>query len=71
MSSDVDRQRIEDLEIMVAHQAKTIEELSDELKGAHDQLVALQRAVKQIADRVNGLEEGGFARPEITKPPHY
>ncbi|WP_102961110.1 SlyX family protein [Mangrovicella endophytica] len=63
--------RIDDLEIMAAHQAKAIEELSEELQKAYGTIEQLRKAVKGLAERCGALEEAVTPRPEITKPPHY
>lgn len=63
--------RLEDLEIMAAHQAQTIEDLSGELRRAYDTIDRLQRAVRSLGERFQALEEISTPKPEVTKPPHY
>jgi SlyX protein len=63
--------RIEDLEIMVAHQAQTIEELSEELRRAFETIERIQRALKGLGERFEALEAVATSKAEVTKPPHY
>jgi SlyX protein len=62
---------IEDLEIMVAHQAQTIEELSEELRRAFETIERIQRALKALGERFEALEAVATPKAEVTKPPHY
>ncbi|MEC5325149.1 MULTISPECIES: SlyX family protein [unclassified Aurantimonas] len=64
-------ERIQDLEIMVAHQAQTIEELSEELRRAFETIERMQRSLKSLGHRFDTLEEVATPGPENTKPPHY
>jgi len=64
-------ERVQDLEIMVAHQAQTIEELSEELRRAFETLERMQRSLKSLGHRFDALEEVATPGPENTKPPHY
>ena len=63
--------RIEDLEIMVAHQAQTIEELSEELRRAFETIERMQRSLKGLGERFDALEQVATPKAEVTKPPHY
>ncbi|MDY8108462.1 SlyX family protein [Fulvimarina sp. 2208YS6-2-32] len=62
--------RLEDLEVLSSHQAKTLEELSEELTKAFSTIRHLQLKVEHLTERVGSVEAGG-GRPEATKPPHY
>lgn len=64
-------ERIQDLEIMVAHQAQTVEELSEELRRAFETIERMQRSLKSLGHRFDALEEVATPGPENTKPPHY
>lgn len=64
-------ERIQDLEIMAAHQAQTIEELSEELRRAFEAIEKMQRALTSLGHRFDALEEIATPKPKITKPPHY
>ncbi|MCB8840701.1 SlyX family protein [Aurantimonas sp. VKM B-3413] len=70
-SEDADGSRIEDLEVMVAHQAKEIEELSGELAQAFETIKRMQRAIQGLTDRVGTVEDIALPKPEAGKPPHY
>jgi SlyX protein len=59
--------RITELEVQIAHQARVIEELSDEIRRQGVAIDRLQAAVRGMEDRVETMEP----RPEITRPPHY
>ena len=64
--------RIEDLEVMVAHQARTIEELSEELARSFRMIERLQHLTQALGERLGAVEDGGgVAKPEGQKPPHY
>lgn len=66
-----DISRIDDLEMLVAHQARVIEELSDELRRQGDAVDRLQKAVRSLGEQFQALEDGSTPRAENTKPPHY
>lgn len=63
--------RIADLEIMVAHQAQTIEELSEEIRRAWEAIERQRATLKSLGERFLALEEATTPMPEATKPPHY
>ncbi|WP_062110891.1 SlyX family protein [Aureimonas sp. AU40] len=63
--------RITELEIQVAHQNRTIEELSAEMARQGGEIDRLRKTLKVLAERFLALEEVATPRPEITKPPHY
>lgn len=63
-----DTHRIEQLESTIAHQGRSIEELSDMVREQWLAIDRLQKAVRQMLDRA---EAAGDSAPEVTKPPHY
>lgn len=66
--------RLDRLEELLAHQAKTLDELGDELLRANDAYQQLERRHKALLARLQLLEEsatGGTGTPEDEKPPHY
>ncbi|MBO0903213.1 SlyX family protein [Jiella sonneratiae] len=63
--------RIEDLEVMVSHQARTIDELSEELTRAFRMIERLQQLTQALGERLGAVEEFALPKPEATKPPHY
>lgn len=63
--------RIEDLEVMVSHQARTIEELSEELTRAFRMIERLQHLTQALSERLGSVEDVALAKPGTEKPPHY
>ncbi|MCK5931420.1 SlyX protein [Fulvimarina manganoxydans] len=63
--------RLDDLEILTAHQAQTIDELSEELRKAYEAIRSMQLKMEHFADRLGAVEDGSGGPPEATKPPHY
>ena len=59
------------LQELTAHQARTIEELSDEVRRQGEAVDRLEKTLRELAGRFLALEEGATPRPEITRPPHY
>ncbi|MGO4437146.1 SlyX family protein [Rhizobium sp. RAF56] len=62
--------RVTKLEEIVAHQSKTIEELSDQLAEQWKVLEQTRLKLDRLTERFLSLEEQSDA-PAITKPPHY
>ena len=71
MSAEEIEARLEDLEVLSAHQAQTIEDLSQELARAFETIDQLRRGLTALGHRFQELEEVATSRAEITKPPHY
>lgn len=63
--------RIIALEETVAHQAKTIEELSDQLAEQWRVVEQTRAKLDRLIERFLSLEEQSLDAPAITKPPHY
>ncbi|MCO5152958.1 MULTISPECIES: SlyX family protein [unclassified Shinella] len=63
--------RIARLEEHIAHQAKTIEELSDQLAEQWRVIEQLRSKLDRLTERFLVLEEGSLDAPAITRPPHY
>ncbi|MGE6739608.1 SlyX family protein [Allorhizobium pseudoryzae] len=68
-TSDLDR--IITLEETVAYQAKTIEELSEQIAEQWKVLDQTRLKLDRLAERFLSLEEASLEAPAITKPPHY
>lgn len=66
-----DEERITRLEETVAHQVKTIEELSDQLAEQWKLLEQTRLKLDRLTERFLTLEESSLEAPSITKPPHY
>ncbi|APO72980.1 protein SlyX [Rhizobium etli 8C-3] len=63
--------RITKLEEMVAHQAQTIEELSDQLAEQWKAVEQMRAKLDRLTERFLSLEEQALEAPAITRPPHY
>lgn len=59
------------LEEMVAYQAKTIEELSDQLAEQWKVVEQTRAKLDRLTERFLSLEEQSHDAVPITKPPHY
>ncbi|WP_349436846.1 SlyX family protein [Pararhizobium sp. A13] len=66
-----DRERITQLEETVAYQAKTIEELSDQLAEQWKIVEQTRTKLDRLTERFLSLEEQSLDAPAITRPPHY
>ena len=64
-------ERLSRLEEHAAHQARTIEELSDQLADQWQTIKNLQTKLDRLTERFLSLEETSLEAPAITKPPHY
>lgn len=63
--------RITQLEETIAHQAKTIEELSDQLAEQWKVVEQVRAKLDRLTERFLNLEEQSLEAPAITRPPHY
>ncbi|RAX41555.1 SlyX family protein [Rhizobium tropici] len=66
-----EQSRIIKLEETVAYQAKTIEELSDQLAEQWKVVEQTRQKLDRLTERFLTLEEQSLDAPAITKPPHY
>ncbi|AYG67460.1 MULTISPECIES: SlyX family protein [unclassified Rhizobium] len=66
-----EQSRITKLEETVAHQAKTIEELSDQIAEQWKVVEQTRQKLDRLTERFLTLEEQSLDAPAITKPPHY
>lgn len=71
MSAEEIESRLEDLEVLSAHQAQTIEDLSQELARAFETIDQLRRGLAALGHRFQELEDSATPRAEPAKPPHY
>jgi SlyX protein len=69
--ADQNEARIVALEETVAYQAKTIEELSDQLAEQWKVVEQARAKLDRLTERFLSLEEQSLDAPAITKPPHY
>ncbi|MCA1490074.1 SlyX family protein [Sinorhizobium alkalisoli] len=63
--------RITRLEEMVAHQAKTIEELSDQLAEQWKVVEQTRAKLDRLTERFLTLEEQAQEAIPVARPPHY
>ncbi|MEK1930940.1 MAG: SlyX family protein [Pararhizobium sp.] len=66
-----DSERITRLEETVAYQAKTIEDLSDQLAEQWKIVEQTRAKLDRLTERFLSLEEQSLDAPAITRPPHY
>ncbi|MBR9826105.1 MAG: SlyX family protein [Alphaproteobacteria bacterium] len=69
MSQDPTAQ-IEQLEMTLAHQDQTLEDLNAVILAQREELDRLTRRVNKLMSRVDMLEDAAPA-PEAKKPPHW
>jgi len=63
--------RIAELEQIVAHQQKTIDELSGQLAEQWKTLDRMGNSLRALSERLFGLEESASEAAPPTRPPHY
>lgn len=63
--------RLVKLEELAAHQAKVIEELSDQLTEQWKVVEQTRAKLDRLTERFLSLEETSLEAPAITRPPHY
>jgi SlyX protein len=68
---DASDDRILRLEETVAHQARVIEELSDQLAEQWKVVEQTRTKLDRLTERFLTLEETSLDAPAITRPPHY
>lgn len=66
-----DNERIMQLEEFAAHQAKVIDELSDQLAEQWKVVEQTRAKLDRLTERFLVLEEASLDAPAITRPPHY
>ncbi|KQY13216.1 SlyX family protein [Rhizobium sp. Root482] len=66
-----DHERITRLEETIAHQAKVIEELSDQLTEQWKVVEQTRAKLDRLTERFLNLEEQSIEAPANTRPPHY
>ncbi|MFD1744547.1 SlyX family protein [Rhizobium helianthi] len=66
-----ENERITRLEETIAYQAKTIDELSEQLAEQWKVVEQTRAKLDRLTERFLSLEEASLEAPAITKPPHY
>ncbi len=67
----MDDKRLERLEILVAEQEKTIEELSGQINEQWAETERLRKKLDRLTERFLALEEQTAPDVPVTKPPHW
>jgi SlyX protein len=62
-------ERFSDMEIRLAHQERTLVELSDMISAQWKKIDALERQLRGLADELQSLDNA--EGPHQQKPPHY
>ncbi|MBW8732894.1 MAG: SlyX family protein [Asticcacaulis sp.] len=68
MSTDANA---EDRIVALEDQAKTIDELSDQLAEQWTTIDRMRRALERLGERLIGLEDRSGEAAPVTRPPHY
>lgn len=66
-----DDERIMRLEELAAHQAKVIDELSDQLADQWRIVEQMRTKLDRLTERFQAIEESALDAPANTRPPHY
>jgi SlyX protein len=62
-------QRIDEIEMRVAHQEKTIGELNDVITAQWKKMEALERQLRRFGEELQSMDQPDA--PANQKPPHY
>ena len=71
MTATTDDDRLTQLEELTAHQARTIDELSDQVSAQWKTIDQMRRTLERLGEHLNGLEERTAEAAPVTRPPHY
>lgn len=66
-----DGDRLDELEILAAHQARTIEDLNETVVRQGKEIDRLERLVEALVERFRAVEERVQPDIPVTKPPHW
>ncbi|MFT4078510.1 SlyX family protein [Rhodomicrobium lacus] len=70
MTGDRDA-RLTALEETVAHQARALDEMSDQMARQWRLIDSLKGKLERLTERFQAVEEQTLGAPPITRPPHY
>ncbi|WP_127075925.1 SlyX family protein [Rhodomicrobium lacus] len=70
MTGDRDA-RLTALEETVAHQARALDEMSDQMARQWRLIDSLKGKLERLTERFQAVEEQTLGVPPITRPPHY
>ena len=68
--TEADEERLAELEIQLAHQGRSIEELSDMVSKQWEMIDRMSRQIRSLKDALVELEDNS-APAANQKPPHY
>ncbi|MEP0232820.1 MULTISPECIES: SlyX family protein [Alphaproteobacteria] len=72
MKPETDQQeRIEKIEMDLAHANHTIDELNQVVIDQGKQIYRLSRKIAEMTDQMEELIENALGSPTVEKPPHY
>lgn len=63
--------RLTELEIALAHAERTIEELSEVVRGQDDRVALIERQLAALASRLRAIEDRAPPPPADQPPPHW
>ena len=66
-----DSERLDDLEVLAAHQAQMLDDLNEVVIAQGDVIADLRRKLDVLARRFAGLEEQMRGAVPVDKPPHW
>ena len=66
-----DADRLDELEILAAHQARMIEDLNETVIRQGRDLDRLGRLVETLVERFRTIEENALSEVPVAKPPHW
>ncbi|GAB4362943.1 MAG: SlyX family protein [Oricola sp.] len=66
-----DSDRLDELEIIVSHQARTIEDLNETVIRQGREIERLERLVEALVKRFQAVEEQVLPDIPVSKPPHW
>ncbi len=61
----------DDMQEMLAHHEKTIEELSAQLAGQWKTISDMESKIYVLTKRLVAVEDSSLDAPHVDKPPHY
>ena len=71
-TTDMDDEKLIDIESKLAHQEHTIAVLNEALTDQQSQIAGLELQVRSLTDRVRAMSEAlPGDQPQDEKPPHY
>lgn len=69
-ASEIQTHLIE-LETKISHQEMSIDELKQVVFEQHSTIERLEKSLKRLTDRLEGIDGGPVVGPGNEKPPHY